>query len=202
MAQQRIDRSGNQSDFAALASIDSNFDDIFDVMQISNADFTFVAKSGFQPLFNASPNGALNVPVGLFEFECQFDATNVSAATNSVGFALGGTATLDSQKWWALARAGVETTSTGPSATYNAASQNNMITVSSSPEAWAWIRGIFRVSAGGTIIPQISFSVFTGDIPTIKKNSFFRAKKLSQVFGATIIQPPLPRSSPNIPFWS
>ncbi len=203
MTQKRIDRSGNQSDPYMLANIDSNFDDIFDVMQISDADYTFLATVTPHQMFNGSPNGALNLSVGLYEFDCQFGLKNISTSSGSIGFALGGTATLDSQRWIALARLGLETNPTGPGMSYNSAAQTTLIAVGTNGNGWSWIRGIFRVSANGTVIPQVSVTTVTGGpVCTVEKNSFFRVKKLSQTYSAVIIQPPLPLTSPNTPFWS
>ena len=204
MTQKRIDRSGNQSDPYMLANIDSNFDDIFDVMQVLDADFTFVAKTGFQQLFNGSSNGALNLPAGLFEFETLFNIENMSLSNGSFGFNLGGSAPIESQAWLAFGRMGTETTAaaTVASSTYNYGSQNALTSFSMAGLGWAWIRGVFRLSAKGTVIPQVSFTTFAGAVPSVKKNSFFRIKKLSSTYSAAIIQPPLPLTSPDIPFWS
>ncbi len=201
MSQNRIDRSGNQSDPYMLANIDGNFDDVFDVVQILNADFTFAAITNAQPILNGSPNGALNVPVGLFEFECLFDITNMSGSSGSFGFALGGSATLDSQKWVSVASKATDATEVNPTVTYNVAANTALTGNNSNTVAWGWIRGVFRVSGIGTIIPQVTFTN-AGVISTIKKNSFFRCKKLNQDYKASIIQPPLPRPSPNILYWS
>ena len=202
MSQQRIDRSGNQNGPVALASIDSNFDDLFDIMQILDADFTFVAKTGFQPMFNASPNGALNLPVGLYEFETLYDIANMSLSSGTWGFALGGSATIESQKWIALARSGTFTTSSATNSTYNTASNPDIGAFATNGLGFAHIRGVFRLSSSGTLIPQISVTTFAGAVPSMKKNSFFRVKKLSQVFTQALIAPPLPVPSPNTPFWS
>ena len=201
MSQNRIDRSGNQSDSYMLQNIDSNFDDLFDVVQSLDVDFTFDAITGVQPILNSSPNGALNVPTGLFEFECLFDITNMSGSSGSFGFALGGSATLDSQKWMSVASKATDATEVNPTVTYNVAANTALTGNNANTVAWAHIRGVFRVSGGGTIIPQVTFTN-AGVISTIKKNSFFRVKKLNQNYKASIIQPPTPRPSVNTPFWS
>jgi hypothetical protein len=185
-----------------LQNIDANFDDLFDVVAILDADFTFLAKTAAQQLLNASPNGALNVPVGLYEFECEFSITNMSTSSGTFGFALGGSATLDSQAWSSYALASSPLSGEASDAvSFNTAANTALTANSTTGIGWAHIRGVFRVSAGGTIIPQVSFTV-GGAISTVKKNSFFRCKKLNQNYKAAIIQPPLPRPSGNTPFWS
>jgi len=202
VAQKRIDRSGNESEFTRLANLDANFDDVFDVMAILDADYTFVAKTGYQQLLNSSPNGALNLPVGLYTFDTLFNVFNASISSGYIGFQLGGSATIESQLWPAYAGAGTETTPSGRPTTLNVGPQPVLVGSSTAGQFWAEIRGIFRLLVGGTIIPQISFSVTAGVIPTVKKNSFFRVKKLNQVYSASIIQPPLPKANNDTPFWS
>lgn len=40
------------------------------------------------------------------------------------------------------------------------------------------LKGILRVDAGGTIIPQFKYSAAPGGAPTVKANSFFKVRKL------------------------
>ena len=204
MSQQRIDRSGNQGDSYLLQNVDSNFDDLFDVVQVLDANYTFQATTAAQKLLNASPNGALNLPVGLYEFECMFDMVGLSSSSSAFGFALGGSATIESQKWTSVGDKATRATSAATQSTFNNAANTAIVAASTTTEGWAYICGLFRLSAPGTIIPQVSFTVITGGggFPTVNKNSFFRAKKLNQNYQASIIQPPMPRPSPNTPFWS
>jgi hypothetical protein len=204
VGQQRIDRSGSESDVLRFAKIDANFDDVFDIVQVLNANYVFLATVAPQQLFNGSPNGAINLPVGLFEFECMFDMTGLSATSSTFGFALGGSATLDSQKWQATANKNTRGTQANGQSTLNTTANAALTAASTTKEGWAYIYGMFRVSAAGTVIPQVSFSVITngGQFPVIQKNSYFRVKKLSQIYTAAVIAPPLPTPSPNMPFWS
>ena len=204
MGQKRIDHSGNESEFVRLSNIDANFDDLFDIMTVLDADYNFVAKSGFQQLFNSSPNGALNLPAGLFGFESLFNIENMSLTNGSFGFNLGGSAPIESQAWLAFGRMGTETVAaaTVASSTYNYGSQSALTSFSMAGLGWAWLRGVFRLSATGTVIPQVSFTTFAGAIPVVKKNSFFRAKKLGNTYTASLIAPPTPLPSSGTPFWS
>lgn len=45
------------------------------------------------------------------------------------------------------------------------------------------VRGIIRVNAGGTLIPQFKYSVAPGGTPTVKAGSFFRAYPISNPQG-------------------
>lgn len=203
MGQQRLDRNNNEDDVVRIARIDANFDDVFDIAQVLSADYTFVSTIAAQKLLNGSPNGALNLPVGLFEFDCMFFMTGLSTASSTFGFALGGTATIDSQAWQATANKAVHGTQANGQSTYNTTANAALTASTTTTEGWAYLCGVFRLSAAGTIIPQVTFSsVSGGTISTVTKNSFFRCKKLSQNFKAALIAPPLPLPSPNVPFWS
>lgn len=200
MAQQKLNRGGTPED--SLAAIDANFDDLFDLMQILYVDFNFLATVAAQPLFNASPNGALSLLPGLYEFECSFDMTGMSTTSGTFGFALGGTATLDSQKWQSTANKATRGTQANGQSTYNSAANTALTANTTTAEGWAYICGVFRVSAAGTLIPQVSFSTITGGpIVAVKQNSFFRVKKLNQVYRATRIAPPA-APGPLTPQWS
>ena len=199
MTQKKIDRTGSQSNQEMLSAVDANFDDLFDLVQILDADYTFVATVSAQQLLNASPNGALNVRPGLYEFECMFDMTGLSTASSTFGFALGGSATLDSQKWQATANKATLATAAASQSTVNIAANVALATATTNAVGWAYICGVFRVSSIGTVIPQVSFSTVAtgGTIPTVKKNSFFRAKKLSEIYTASLIAPPVAPGPPT-----
>lgn len=202
MSQQRLSRSGQNSLDLTTEQIDANFDDLFDVVQALDADFHLITKTAAQQMLNGSPNGALNLNVGLYEFETQFSLTGMSVSSGEFGFALGGSATFDSQQWSAFANGSTPfATEASDQVTFNTAANTALIAASTTGVGWAWIRGIFRLSAKGTVIPQVSFTV-AGSIAAVKKNSFFRVKKLSQTYTAALIAPPLPAPSANTPFWS
>jgi hypothetical protein len=202
VGQQRLDRNNNEDDVVRIARIDANFDDIFDLVQVLNVDFPFIATTAAQQLLNGSPNGAINLDSGLYEFETMFSITNMSTSSGTFGFALGGTATFDSQQWTALANsASPLSTESSDQVSFNIAANTALDAAATTGVGWAWIRGLFRLLAKGTVIPQVSFST-VGTIATVKKNSFFRVKKLSAISKAVLISPPMPLPSANTPFWS
>lgn len=202
MVQQRLSRGNQEPDDIRAMKIDANFDDVFDMVQVLAADFAILGTVAPQQMLNGSPKGALNLNSGLYEFESMFSLTNMSISSGTFGFALGGTATFDSQMWTALANsASPFSTESSDQVSFNIAANTALDAAATTGVGWAWIRGMFRLSKAGTVIPQVSFSV-PGSISTVKKNSFFRVKKLSQTVLAAVISPPLPLPSANTPFWS
>ena len=86
------------------------------ILQTSN--YTLTSTTSAQQLFNASTSGAVTLPTGTFEFECQFNLSSMSASSGSFGFALGGTASI-SQYWTANATKTAFATPTAATISYN-----------------------------------------------------------------------------------
>lgn len=193
MTQKRLDRTNQEMLDLALAKIDGNFDDVFDIMQVLDVAFTLASQTGAQAMFNGSPNGALNLPAGLYEFECQFALSVLSATSGAFGFALGGGATIESQAWQANAIKAALATAAAGAMSYNTAANVLIAAATTNTVGWAYISGVFRLSVGGTVIPQLSQT--TASAAVVAKNSYFRAKKLSQAFAAAVISPPQPNPS-------
>lgn len=202
MTQNRLDKSASQELSYLIRDIDANFDELFDVMQVLDADFNFSAITGVQPLLNGSKNGAVNLSAGLYFFESMFSLAGMSASSGSFGFALGGNAVFDSQLWMALAnKASPIATEASDQTSVNVTANTALTAATTSTVGWAWIKGLFRLSGGGTVIPQITFTN-AGIIQTVKKNSYFRVMKRSQIFNQVVISPPQPLPTPTSPIWS
>jgi hypothetical protein len=138
------------------------------------AAYTLTSQTAAQKLFNASTNGQITATASTtYEFECEFSLTGVSATSNAgFGFAIGGTATLTSQGWSALAVKGTLATATAPALTYNTAANTSLCVATTGVNGIAKIRGFIRVNAAGTIIPQVS--LITAAAAIVGVNSFFR----------------------------
>jgi hypothetical protein len=138
------------------------------------ATYTLTSQTAAQKLFNTPTNGALTVGGSrTYQFECNYDLSSMSATSGSFGFALGGTATLTSVKWWSYANKAALATAAAPQATMNTTASNTTIaTATTNTVGWAHIIGIVRVNAGGTIIPQVSLGVAAAAVVGV--NSFCR----------------------------
>lgn len=147
-----------------------------------SSTYTLTSQTGAQKLFNASSNGAVTVAGSTtYEFECEFNLTSMSSTSGSFGFAIGGTATLTSTKWWSFAQK-VRALGTpcsaadGFSLLMNATSANTDLLGSgngtTATTGSAIVTGIICVNAGGTIIPQVSLTVAAAAVVGI--NSFFK----------------------------
>jgi hypothetical protein len=154
-----------------------------ELLQALSAAYTLTSQTPAQKLLNASTNGALNVVIGLYEFETFFSLTAMSATSGSFGFALGGTATF-TQAWWAVATKSALATATAGQGSFNTAANTTLATANTTTTGWARIIGVVRVTVAGTIIPQVSLGVAAAAI--VGANSFARFRLLDTTSTKTV----------------
>lgn len=149
---------------------------------------TLTSQTGVQPIFDGGggpTNGAITLPIGSYQFECNFSLTGMSATSGSFGFALGGTAT-KTQSWNSVASKSTATslaTATPSASTFSTAANTAITNAGTGTAGTAMIKGIIRVTATGTVIPQVSLG--TASAAVISANSYF---KISPIGNATISQ--------------
>lgn len=136
-----------------------------------NTAYTLAAQTAPQALFNASPNGAVQLSPGCYHFECEVTLSNLSTNASSFGFGFAGTASL-TQNWSAFAHKSALNTPSSPQVTANSATNPALTTPSTSSTGFMRVRGVLRVTAAGTLIPQISLGVEAPAIVGV--NSFLR----------------------------
>jgi hypothetical protein len=142
---------------------------------LQTANYTLTSQTAAQQLFNATTNGAVTLPTGTFEFECQFNLSSMSATSGSFGFALGGTATI-SQYWTANATKTAFATPTAATISYNVAANTSIATATTTTTGFAVIQGYITVAGAGTIVPQVSLTVAAAAL--VGPGSFFRIRPL------------------------
>lgn len=137
------------------------------------AAYTLVSQTAAQSMF---PTGGLVMAANrTYFFECQFALTSMSGSAADFGFALAGTATITRQRWWSAAkRVNTPTTPTGLAGTSNTAASTTLDGANSQTAGEAFINGILRIGAGGTIIPQVSLGAAAAAIVGI--DSFFKIR--------------------------
>lgn len=198
MAQRKIDRTGNESEFRTLAKIDQNFNDLFGSMIVQDADYTFTSTTAAQQMFNATTNGEVGIGIGTYEFETDFNMTGISATSGTFGFALGANngLVIGSQGWYAIAMKSTLATEAATVSTYNVAANTALTAAGTGTVGWAHIKGVFRVTTGGNLQPQVSFSTITGGpTPSVKINSWFKVRMLSAISTDAVFGEPQPNSN-------
>jgi hypothetical protein len=144
--------------------------------QVLSASYTLTSTTSPQKLFNNTTNGAITLPTGTYEFDCQFSLSSMSTTSGYFGFQMGGTATT-SQSWTSIAgstAAGVIGTPSYQHVSSNGNSQ--LYTAATTGAGEADIHGILRVTASGTFIPQVQLSVAAAAV--VAANSFCYYKPL------------------------
>jgi hypothetical protein len=134
---------------------------------------TLTSQTGVQPLFDGGggpAGGAITLPVGTYKFECFYALASMSTSSGSFGFALGGTAT-KTEGWHASATKSAFTTASTLQGTWNTGANTSLVTANTTATGHAFIRGHFRITVTGTIIPQVSLGV--GAAAVVQTNSHF-----------------------------
>jgi len=135
---------------------------------------TLTSQTTVQPLFDGGggpAGGALTLPVGTYKFECFYALTSMSTGNNgSFGFALGGTAS-KSEGWYASATKSSFTTASTLQGTWNVGANTALTTANTTSTGYAFIKGHFRITVTGTIIPQVSLGQPAAAV--VQTNSYF-----------------------------
>lgn len=142
------------------------------------AAYTLASQTAAQKIFNTPTNGAVTLAAKAYFFECVFSLSGMSATSGNFGFALGGTATFTSVQWQSNATKTTNLTNgnAAVSMTSNITTANTTISGAGTQTLGAArCYGIVRVSAGGTLIPMVSFTTVVGAVtPIVGINSYFR----------------------------
>jgi hypothetical protein len=140
------------------------------------ADYTLTSQTAAQKLFNATTNGALSLPTGLYFFDVLLSISGMSATSGNAQFQLvgGGNAVVDQVLYHAVGIDGAtNTAATQTGSTSNAStSPASIVTAGTGTAMQVSIRGTFRVTTAGTIIPSIA--LVTAAAAVVATGSYFR----------------------------
>ena len=148
----------------------------------TNTAYTLTNTTNLQKIFNVSTNGAVTVTAATsYFFECALNLSNMSATSGNFGFSIGGagTATFTSASWQSSGLdATTQTTPADVGGVYSAsaAQTGNILVPTVGTAASVYITGMFRITAGGTIIPSIQLT--TANAAVVGVNSWFRCRSL------------------------
>lgn len=153
-----------------------------------SSTYTLTSQTAAQKLFNASTNGALTLPTGTFMFESLFSLSSMSGTTGNAQFQIlgGGTATLGSVLYHTVGVDGninAAATQTG-GASNTSSSAASILTAATNTNMHALVRGTFRVTATGTIIPSVA--LVTAAAAVVAVGSYFRCWKVGSSTFTTV----------------
>lgn len=167
---------------SAIVYITPGAEDLFEQSWIQqNATYTLTSTTARQKLFNASANGALTLPVGTYQYEALLYLTSMSSTSGNGAFALlgAGTATISSALSQAVGIDGLLGAGTAAAQSYWTGELSNtaLLTITTATSMGVSIRGAFRVSATGTIIPSIWLT--SASAAVVRPNSYFATTRIS-----------------------
>jgi hypothetical protein len=152
------------------------------------ANYAAADSASAQKVFNAPTNGALTVPASTaFFFEALYKISNTGTTSHTWSTLFGGTATFTSIAYEVFARTGTTSgaTITALSDLQVAVATAVAVTAASTSATefvTIFLRGIMRINAAGTVIPQIQASAQPGlsGTPgvTVLAGSYFRCWSL------------------------
>lgn len=128
-----------------------------------SANYTLTSTTSTQKLFNATTNGALALPIGVYEYQTRFLVSSMSATSGNLSFSIlgAGTATLGSTNVAHVIGqdGGTGTTGSITGGTFTGSVSNApAVTAAAATTFAATIGGMIRVTAAGTIIPSVALT--------------------------------------------
>ena len=142
-----------------------------------SADYALSDVNTAQQAFNATTNGALTLlGATTYDFEAQYLITNTGTTSHTWAVLFGGTASLASLAYLAQAHTSTGNALTAVSEIYATAASATVVTAASTSateNVVIRLRGLMRIDAGGTVIPQVKLSAATGGTEKMLANSYF-----------------------------
>lgn len=140
----------------------------------TTADFTGTNVNTAQPVFNTTEDTLTVVGATSYKFEASYHIHTTGTTSHTIAVLFGGTATFTSIDYQAMAtNAATEVLGT-PSTIWGTAA--TALTVSSALASATHhsilLKGIMRINAGGTIIPQYQWSAAPGVAGVTLRNSY------------------------------
>lgn len=141
-----------------------------------NANYTLTNSTTEQKIFNQSTNGALNLAIGTYRFNCMLYITGMSTTTGNAAFDLdgAGTAVFGTTLYQAFGIDSNNPASTGNqggSWSVTAQSGTPLVSGGTGTVMAATIHGVFEIATAGTIIPSITLTNAAAAV--VNAGSFF-----------------------------
>lgn len=146
--------------------------------------YTLTSTTATQKLFNATTNGALTLTPGIYEYRCQFRLSSMSGTSGNLSFSIlgGGSAAIGANSMsYSTGQDNFTTTAQAQSGVFftGATSPNPLVTATTAGDVAAQVRGMFRVTTAGTIIPSIALN--TAAAAVVNAGSHFICKRRSSL---------------------
>ncbi len=144
---------------------------------ILSSDYTLSDVNTAQQAFNSTTNGAITLlGAQTYGFEAQYLITNTGTTSHTWAVLFGGTASFTSIAYSVQAYTATSNALTAVSGIYATAASATVVTAASTSateNVVIKLRGVMRINAGGTVIPQVKLSAATSGTEKMLANSFF-----------------------------
>lgn len=144
------------------------------------ADYTLTNTGSAQKAFDTTANGRLTLPTGVYEYEAFLYLTGMSGTSGNLTWSPVGSGTATTDRW-AHQSYGLDNNSplgagnrTGTSSVTSSISP--VISNNTGTGMVATVRGVFRISAGGTLIPSVTLA--TAIAAVMKAGSYLVIKRI------------------------
>jgi hypothetical protein len=144
------------------------------------AAYTLTSTTAAQKLLTVGTDGALTLPVGIYEYTCVLDITAMSATSGNARFSLQGTAVAAAHKGVAIAAdASATPAAANIFVTAGAISGSGFLitTATTGTALYAYLTGTFSVTTAGTIIPSIG--LVTAAAAEVGTRTYFTCQPLN-----------------------
>ena len=153
------------------------FEELF--MHALSADYTLSDVNTAQKAFNGTANGTITLPgSSAYILEADYTLTNTGTTSHTWAVLFGGTATLTSGRIQAIALSGTSSAmasaNIGHTTTPGTAFVVTAASTSATENVNILLKGVVRINAGGTFIPQVQLSAATGGTEKMLANSYFK----------------------------
>ena len=152
-----------------------------------DANYTLANSTSVQKLFNTTTNGRLTLPTGVYEFESMFAITGMDPTSGNASFDLlgAGTATLAGQLFQTV---GVDSTTalstaanrTGMGVNGANATPANSLAGATGTAMVEQVRGMFKCTVAGTIIPSIALVTAIGTA-VVEEGSWLKVRRVADL---------------------
>lgn len=159
----------------------SNSKDVFPyIYSCLAADFTGTDDPNAQPVFPAAQDTITVEAATAYEFEALYHIHTLGTTSHSTSVLFGGTATLTSIGYMAMANQTATESSAAPSASWATSGAAVVVgaAVAAATHNTILLKGVIRVNAAGTLVPQFKFSAAPGAAPTVLANSYFKLRAI------------------------
>lgn len=147
------------------------------IMRALSANATGTDVSTAQPWFPTTGGATLQSSTTYFLEGTLRTSRAAGAVSHTTSLLFGGTATLTSIEWQSVVNTGDVVTNLAANQTTSEVATATVVkaaSTSTTEQISIQVKGIVRINAGGTFIPQFQYSAAPGGAPSILSNSYFK----------------------------